>query len=185
MNLLISELENPYDKESLRLFPRTFKRFNNVQTIRCIKCGIDHPTFYYRYPKRNICNSCLAQPSDTHFTCKSCQQEFYYDFATLFKYERLVEKKDFVMPTHCPYCRADKRSCSTCSRIAPAYRIDDNGMCFDCASDFRNRIVEVYRCRDCPRTIELTQGQYDFHMKKFGKLPLRCEQCRQNRRSGY
>lgn len=181
---LEQELINPYDKESLKIFPRTFKRFSGTKTIHCIKCGIDHPDFYYRYPEKKICNSCLGQPSQTHFVCKTCGKSFYYDFGTLFKYEELVKTKDFSMPTHCPYCRSDKRKCVSCRKLVPAYRINDDGMCFDCAKIARERIVKRYYCK-CGREIELTQGQIDFYMKKFGNLPQRCKQCRESRRNGY
>lgn len=178
------ELDDPYDKESLRIFPRTFKRFSGTKTIRCAKCGIDHPDFYYKYPEKKICNSCLGQPSGTHFVCKSCGKSFYYDFGTLFKYEKLVETKDFSMPTHCPYCRSDKQKCVSCGKLVPVFRINNKGMCIDCAKDARERIAIRYSCR-CGRTIELTQGEYDFHMKKFGHLPRRCKQCKDSRRRGY
>lgn len=181
---LETELANPYDKESLKIFPRTFKRFSGTQTIQCIKCGIDHPVYYFRYPEKKICNSCLGKPSQTYFVCKSCGKAFYYDFGTLFKYEKLVETKDFSMPTHCPYCRSDKRKCLTCGKLIPAYRINDNGNCFDCAKIAREKIAKRYLC-ECGREIVLTQGEVDFNMKKFGRLPRRCKQCRENRRNGY
>lgn len=181
---LEQELTNPYDKESLRIFPRTFKRFSGTKTIQCTKCGIDHPVFYYKYPDKKICNSCLGKPSQTHFECKSCGKSFYYDFGTLFKYERLVETKDFHMPTHCPYCRSDKRKCECCGKMVPAYRINEKGMCIDCAKRERERIAKRYLCK-CGREIILTQGEVDFYIKKFGRLPQRCKQCRDNRRSGY
>lgn len=181
---LEQELINPYDQESLRIFPRTFKRFSGTKTIQCMKCGIDHPVFYYKYPERKICNSCLGKPSQTHFVCKSCGKSFYYDFGTLFKYERLVETKDFHMPTHCPYCRSDKRKCLCCGKLVPTYRINENGMCFDCAKQERERIDQSYPCK-CGRQIVLTKGQVDFYMKKFGKLPQHCKICRDNRRSMY
>lgn len=181
---LEQELINPYDKESLKIFPRTFKRFSGTQTIRCEKCGIDHPVFYYKYPDKKICNSCLGKPSQTHFVCKSCGKSFYYDFGTLFKYERLVETKDFHMPTHCPYCRSDKRKCTCCGKLVPAYRINGKGMCIDCAKQERERVVKRYFCK-CGREIILTQGEVEFYMRKFGRLPQRCKQCRDSRRSGY
>lgn len=175
------ELISPYDKESLKIFPCTFKRFSGTKTIKCIKCGIDHPIFYYKYPEKQICNSCLGKPSSTHFVCKSCGKSFYYDFATLFKYERLVETKDFHMPTHCPYCRSDKRKCVRCGKMVPAYRINEKGMCYDCSVQERERIVKVYPCRCGNNEIRLTQGEVDFYMKKFGRLPQRCKQCRDNK----
>lgn len=176
------ELADPYDKESLKIFPRTFKRFSGTKTIQCDKCGIEHPDFYYRYPEKKICNSCLGQPSETHFICKSCGKAFYYDYGTLFKYQKLVREKDFSMPTHCPYCRSDKLGCRDCGKMVPAYRINDKGICIDCAQ----KIVKRYSCEcKCGRMIELTQGEIDFNMNKFGRLPKRCKQCRQNRRSGY
>lgn len=178
------ELNNPYDKESLKIFPRTFKRFSGTKTIQCIKCGIDHPVFYYRYPEKRVCNSCLGQPSQTHFICKSCEKSFYYDFGTLFKYEKLVETKDFSMPTHCPYCRSDKRKCVSCGKLVPAYRINEKGMCFDCAKLAREQVARRYYCK-CGREIVLTQGEVDFYMKKFGRLPQRCKQCRDSHRNGY
>lgn len=181
---LEQELSNPYDAESLNIFPHTFKRFSGTKTIRCIKCGIDHPDFYYRYPEKRICNSCLGQPSETHFVCKTCNKSFYYDFGTLFKYEKLVETKQFSMPTHCPYCRSDKRKCKRCGELVPTYRLNDDGLCFDCAKIVRNQVARRYYGR-CGHMIELTQGQVDFYMKKFGELPQRCEQCRAKRRNGY
>lgn len=184
VNALVKELDDPYDKESLQLFPRTFKRYSGTTTIRCEKCGIDHPEFYFRFPDKRICNSCLGQPSNVHFECRSCRKSFYYDFGTLFKYERLVEKKSFSMPTHCPYCRSDKQKCTSCGRIVPTYRLNDDGVCFDCAKAARERISKTYYCR-CGNQITLTQGQVDFYMKKFGKLPQKCDQCRAARRSGY
>lgn len=181
---LEQELTNPYDEESLRIFPRTFKRFSGTKTVKCIKCGVEHPVFYYKYLDKKICNSCLGKPSQTHFECRSCGKSFYYDFGTLFKYERLVETKDFHMPTHCPYCRSDRRKCGICGKIVPAYRINEKGMCIDCAKLERERIAERYRCT-CGREIILTQGEVDFYMKKFGRLPQRCKQCRDARRNGY
>lgn len=181
---LEQELVNPYDKESLKIFPCTFKRFSGTKTIHCVKCGIDHPDFYYRYPERKICNSCLGQPSQTHFECKTCGKSFYYDFGTLFKYEELVKTKNFSMPTHCPYCRSDKRQCKCCKKLFPAYRLNDDGMCFDCAKIARDRIVKRYSC-SCGNEITLTQGQVDFYMRKFGDVPRHCEQCRKKRRNRY
>jgi hypothetical protein len=174
---LEAELNNPYDKESLKIFPRTFKRFSGMKTIKCKTCGIEHPIFYYRYPDRQICNSCLGKPSDTHFVCRSCGKSFYYDFGTLFKYEKLVETKNFSMPTHCPYCRSDKMKCMSCGKMVPTYKIGDNGMCFDCNKINRERIAERYYCK-CGNLIELTQGQVDHYMKQYGNLPKRCEICR-------
>lgn len=182
VNDLEQELTDPYDKESLKIFPRTFKRFSGTKTIQCVKCGIDHPDFYYRYPEKEICNSCLGQPSQVHFVCKSCGKAFYYDYGTLFKYEKLVKEKDFSMPTHCPYCRLDKVKCLSCGKMVPAYRINDRGICIDCSQ----KIVKRYPCEcRCGQMIELTQGEVDFNMNKFGRLPKRCKQCRQNRRNGY
>lgn len=178
------ELDNPYDKESLKIFPNTFKRFSGSNTIKCIKCGIEHPDFYYKYPEKKICNSCLGQPSQTYFVCKTCNKRYYYDFGTLFKYEKLVEKKAFSMPTHCPYCRSDKRKCVSCNLMFPAYRINDDGMCFDCAKKARERIAKRYYC-SCGREIVLTQGEVDFYMKKFGNLPKRCKQCKSSSRNWY
>ena len=178
------ELNDPYDKESLRIFPRTFKRFSGTKTIQCVKCKIDHPLFYYKYPEKRICNSCLGQPSQTHFVCKSCGKSFYYDFGTLFKYEKLVETKDFSMPTHCPYFRSDKQKCGSCGKMVPAYRINAKGICIDCVKAAREKIAKRYECK-CGREIVLTQGEVDFYMKKFGRLPQRCKICRDSRRNGY
>lgn len=186
VNEVEKELENPYDKESLKIFPRTFKRYSGTQTIRCIKCGIAHPSFYYRYPEKKICNSCLGQPSDKHFVCRSCQKTYYYDFSTLFKYEKLVETKNFKMPTHCPYCRSDKERCQgSCKRMVPSYRLNKNGMCPDCAKQIRESVVKRYRCQDCGNWIEITQGQKEFFEQKSMNLPVRCEACRNKRRNRY
>ena len=176
LDLLEQELQNPYDKESLQIFPKTFKRYEYTRTIKCEKCGIEHPDFYFSFKGKNICNSCLAKPSDTHFRCKSCEKDFYYDFKTLFKYEKLVKEKNFNMPTHCPYCRSDKKVCVQCGSLVPAYRLNEYGMCIDCA----NEIVKTYT-GECGHTITLTRRDVSFYLDKFGNLPKRCKKCRKNR----
>ncbi len=181
---LEQSLISPYDEESLQVFPRTYKRYSWTKTIRCEKCGIDHPVFYYRYPEKKICNSCLGKPSSTYFVCKSCGKSFYYDFGTLFKYQKLVETKSFSMPTHCPYCRADKQRCIDCGELVPSYRINKDGRCPDCAQNARNRIVQRYY-GICGHEIALTQGEVDFYMSKFGNLPRKCKNCRERQRRGY
>lgn len=183
---LEDELIDPYDKESLKIFPRTFKRYSGTQTIKCNKCGIEHPTFYYLYPEKRICNSCLGKPSTTFFVCKSCNMEYYYDYSTLFKYEKLVESKGFKMPTHCPYCRSDKERCKgECGKMQPTYRLDRNGMCPECSKKMRNRIVKRYYCSDCGTVVELSQGEVEFYQKKGWDIPNRCEKCRSKRRKRY
>ena len=180
---LEEELKNPYDNESLKMFPRTFKRYSGTKTITCRKCGIDHPLFYYRYPERQICNSCIGKISDTFFVCKNCQVEYYYDYSTLFKYEKLVETKGFKMPTHCPYCRSDKDSCKECNRIVPTYRLNEMGMCPDCAKKRSQKIVGRYTCLGCRRVINITQGEMDFYEKKGWNTPTRCKDCRSKRKN--
>ena len=181
---LENELIDPYDRESLEIFPHTFKRYSGTKTIHCEKCGIDHPAFYYRYPEKRICNSCLGQPSDVHFVCKTCGKSYYYDLGTLFKYERLVETKNFSMPTHCPYCRSDKKKCQgTCNEYYPAYKLNEKGLCYECAKRERDTIVKRYRGK-CGHEIALTKGQVDFYMTKFGNLPQRCKQCKDNYSNG-
>lgn len=179
---LEEELKNPYDRESLKIFPRTFKRYSGMKTIRCQKCQIDHPDFYYKYPEKQICNSCLGKPSETHFECKSCHKIYYYDYLTLFKYEKLAKTKGFSMPTHCPYCRSDRELCKGgCNKTVPLYRLNKYGKCPECAA----KIVRRYQCRDCRKWIELTQSQVDFYREKSLNLPVRCEKCRRERNNGY
>lgn len=182
---LEEELSDPYDKESLRLFPRTFKRYSGGKTIRCEKCGIDHPVFYYKYPEKKICNSCLGRPSGIHFVCRSCEKTYYYDYSTLFKYEKLVETKDFKMPTHCPYCRSDKERCTECGKMVPQYRLNQNGVCPDCAEAARKRVAETRKCKECGRWFELTQGELDSYERKSMQTPVRCEACRRKKRIRY
>lgn len=179
---LEEDLKNPYDKESLRMFPQTFKRFKGTETIQCIKCGINHPKFYYKYPEKRICNSCLARPSTTYFTCRTCRKDFYYDLFTLFKYEKLVEEKNFSMPTHCPYCRQDKAECPECKKLVPIFHMNKKGICFDCAK----KVVQEYPCAGkCGRTIKLTRGDIDFYSEKQMQLPKYCKICKEKRRRQY
>ena len=179
---LEEELKSPYDVESLKLFPRTFKRYSGTETITCKKCGIAHPKFYYKYPEKRICNSCIGKPSDMHFVCKSCQMEYYYDYSTLFKYEKLVVTKGFEMPTHCPYCRSDKDKCKSCGAMVPTYRLNSEGLCPDCAKKKKEMIVRKYNCSDCGREIKLTQGEVDFYYNKGWSIPSRCSKCRDKRK---
>ena len=180
---LEEELKNPYDGESLKMFPRTFKRYSGTKTIRCRKCGIDHPVFYFKYPESQICNSCIGKISDTYFVCKSCKIEYYYDYSTLFKYKKLVETKGFKMPTHCPYCRSDKDSCKECHRIVPTYRLNEMGICPDCAKMRSQKIVGSYTCKGCKKIISITQGEMDFYNSKGWEPPTWCKVCRSKRKN--
>lgn len=169
--------KNIYDKESLKIFPSTFRRSNNVQFVRCKYCGIEHPRFFFRdeYFETNcICNSCLSKKSNIYYKCESCGRVFYYTNKAAIFHQRKEASGEWKKQKYCKDCKSRTATCSKCGKILPTYSMR-GGMCFDC---YNNTIYTSIRCKSCGSVFSITNGQYEFFVKKGMSLPVRCERCR-------
>lgn len=167
VRILRKELEQPYDSESLELFPKTFKRDARTQFFKCQHCGVEYPKFYFyrRYfdtPYR-ICNSCLNTPSSKSFTCISSyhtapDRKFIYSKKMAIFHQLAAEQNPDWHKQH---------YCSECKHI-------------------RAQVFRQLRCRNCGCTFDFTFGQKEDYDKRFGvdnwKLPNYCSNCQKQRK---
>lgn len=179
------ELEHPVDPESLKIYPRTFKRGKNDEFYTCRYCGTAHPRFYFdnRYfDDYRICNGCIDKRSDVSFTCQSCGRTYFYTYRTAL-YHAMMKKKDseWKDQKHCRDCKNKTMRCIDCGEEKPFYFLQ-NGRCSSC---HRKAIYKNVRCKDCGREFSITNGEHDFHVQKGHSDPVRCESCRAKKKSGW
>ena len=190
VNRFSEELEKPYDSESLKIFPRTFKRFPDSRFIKCDYCGVEHPDFFYsqqnyKFPNTlnefRICNTCYNQRSDVYFVCEDCGRKFYYTNSTAIFHRRKKESdaawKD---QRHCADCKKKLEKCVGCGKMTPHYQLK-NGRCHECNDSWRNAVYKYIQCRDCGRSFGFTNGDREYYMKKGFNEPSRCPDCRANK----
>ncbi len=182
------ELENPFDKESLKIYPKTFKRSMNEVFYKCSFCGIEHPRFYFSnrfFDDFHICNDCIDKKSNVSFTCVDCGKTYYYTNRTAL-FHKQMKKKDaeWKDQKHCSDCKNKTLPCNHCGKEVPFYRLK-NGKCADCRSEYENKVYQVVKCRTCGRSFEITYRDKDFFESKGMSLPKNCPDCRgKNRRNG-
>lgn len=164
---LRKDLEHPYDIESLKLFPETFKRDAKTQFFKCQYCGIEYPKFYFyrKYfdtPYR-ICNSCLNTPSDKYFNCislyhTSVDRTFIYSMKmAIFHHIAATQNSDWHKQLYCNECK-----------------------------HIRSQVYTTLRCRNCGCLFDFTFGQKEDYDRRFGidkwKLPNYCPNCQKMRK---
>lgn len=180
------ELEAPFDRESLRIYPETFKRRENDRFFRCSCCGVSHPEFYFYNPKSNIgkiCNGCIDKMSDVCFTCKCCGKTYYYTNRTaLFHRMKKESDSDWRDQKYCRDCKNKTLNCCDCGQEKPYFMLKD-GRCPECNNRRRNAIYTTRICKDCGCTFSITVGEHESMALKGLNDPVRCESCRKKRKS--
>lgn len=173
------KLSNPYDPESKKLYPTTFRRANNRTFEKCDFCGKEHPSFYFsKYitvrnggrteqieleriigPDKKLCKTCFNEsagaifPDDkgAYFVCKGCGVKVYYTVEAKLRHD-YMEGIGVWKP---------QKWCSNC-----------------------NETYEVRTCIDCGEPFDLTVGRYKYLTEKGYDLPKRCFRCQERRRAG-
>ena len=176
------ELENPVDPESLKLYPRTFKKGKTDTFYTCKKCGVAHPEFYFNrkyFEEYRICNSCIDRRSDVSFTCKACGKTFYYTNRTaLFHASKKKNDSEWKDQKYCRDCKNKTLPCLDCGEIKPYYYLR-NGRCSTC----NDKIYSRNTCRDCGNYFTITVGDHEFNRSKGFSDPVRCKNCRDKRKN--
>lgn len=181
------ELENPVDPESLKIYPRSFKRGKNDEFYTCKYCGTAHPRFYFNnryFDDYRICNTCIDKRSEVSFTCQACGRTFYYTNRTAL-YHAMMKKKDsdWKDQKYCRDCKNKTLRCSDCGEEKPYYYLK-NGRCASCNERRRNSVYKNAVCRDCGRSFSISFGEHEFSLQKGFSDPVRCKSCRAKKRSG-
>lgn len=176
------ELEKPVDSESLKLYPRTFKKGKNDIFYTCTKCGVAHPEFYFdrRYFEEfRICNSCIDRQSDVSFTCKACGKTYYYTNRTaLFHASQKKKDSEWKDQKYCRDCKIKTVPCIGCGEMKPYYYLR-NGRCSTC----NEKVYKQAICSDCYTPFVITVGDHAFNQSKGFDDPVRCKACRSKRKS--
>ena len=181
------DLETPVDRESLRIYPRTFKRSKNETFYRCRFCGVEHPRFYFNdqfFDEYQICNDCIGKQSNVSFDCVDCKKTYYYTNRTaLFHKQKKEQDTSWKDQKHCRDCKRKTLNCSCCRKEVSYYQLRD-GMCPDCNSNYKKQVYERIQCKICGRTFDFTNGDREFYAKKGYSLPNKCTDCRNGGRQG-
>lgn len=148
------------DEESLKLFPKTYKKVLGHTYATCYICGRETDTEYMYEGK--YCNECISGMSET--TCKSCGEKFKYS-----NYRRYILKKP--VPDLCPKCFEKKRQEKKKQIIEKKKE-----------QTYRNEIFMTRTCSVCGKTFTITNGEHDYLVSKGLDMPKRCKDCRDNNR---
>lgn len=204
----LKDIQKPENRESLALYPDTFRIYEGDTVKRCKYCGREYPIVYFdkQYKRYDICNSCLGEASEVGFTCENCGKHFVYTRETALFHEMQREADpEWKKQRHCADCRSKVESCRGCGKLVPFYNLRD-GYCWDCnqtrkipcsncAKMFtperlingrcnRCQVVEIRRCKSCGTRFEITKGEKDYLYSKGYSLPQKCRDCRGSRDSG-
>ena len=138
-------LDHPYDSESLKIYPSTFRRAENRVFQTCGFCRKEHPSFFFQKQlriqvdhqwknvaldsvlgSRIICKICYHEsaeefsPNDSksYFICAGCGQKFYYTNAAMFTHEYMERFQGWKPKKWCSNCKEpyEERSCIQCGR---------------------------------------------------------------------
>lgn len=170
------KLSNPYDPESRKLYPVTFRRSNDRTFVKCDFCSVEHPSFYFcdhinvkngnareRIPleriigSKKLCKTCCNEsakeffPEDkrAYFDCEGCGDRIYYSVEAKLMHEYMENNKGW-MP---------KKWCSNCSET-----------------------YEMRTCIDCGEAFPVTVGRYKAFTRKGFALPRRCFECQKKKK---
>ncbi len=185
-------LEKPENRDSLKIYPTSFKRNPGETFYRCRYCGTEHPRYFFKneyFNEFRICNSCLEKRSDVFFKCVDCGRTFYYSNNTAL-FHRMKKEQDAAWKDqkHCSDCKNKKLPCRRCGRETPLYQLK-NGMCRDCNQERKKQVYVTKPCRNCGRPFDITVGDHEHYLEKGWSDPTKCEACRKNGstsgRTGY
>ena len=183
----IKDLQETEDKESLKIYPKSFKRGTGVPFYKCNYCGIEHPKFYFNaqyFDNFRICNSCIDKRSDVYFTCKACGRTYYYTNRTaLFHKTKKMQDSEWRDQKYCSDCKKKTIPCVSCEKETPYYYLK-NGRCPDCSKEYLSSTYKMITCRDCRKQFEFSIKDHEFYVSKRLSEPVRCPECRERKRNG-
>ena len=181
-------LLQPENRDSLALYPTTFKKEPGETFYRCRYCGVEHPKEYFDreyFQHFQICNGCLEKQSDVFFKCEDCGRTFYYSNRTaLFHRLRKMQDSEWKDQKHCSDCKRKTATCRSCGQEMPFFRLK-HGLCSTCNQTRLNSVYERRICRDCGRPFDITVKDYEYYRSRPDMhMPTRCKPCRDLKKAG-
>lgn len=150
------------DKESLELFPKTYKKAKGHTYATCNICGKEVDTKYMRDGK--YCYECLNEEAVAE--CKSCHKQFKYRP----NYRKYILLKS-TPPDFCSECMEKKRQ--EWERKKEERKKEQ---------EYRNEVFMTRTCSVCGKTFTITNGDHDYFVSKGWPMPTRCKDCRNSNR---
>lgn len=167
------------DKESLKMFPKTYKKKKGEVYRTCMLCHQEKPENLVS--KNGCCYECLR--GLTEGVCTKCGKTFLYRNDLALKYGS-------IYTSICAECsrkreeeekrrRLEEIRRKECARKREEEerrrRLEENRR-KEC--EYKNSVYKYETCTACHRKFEITNGEHDFFVSKGLDVPKRCKDCR-------
>lgn len=147
------------DEESLKLFPKTYKKVPGHTYAMCSLCGREIDTEYMH--EGWYCNECIKGMSES--ICKSCGEKFKYsNYKEYILHERVSDL--------CPNCLKKK--------VKQIKKEEEKRQ----RQAYCNKVYMMRECSVCGKIFTITNRERDYFVSKGLDMPKRCKDCRDNNR---
>ena len=166
------------DKESLKMFPKTYKKAKGIVYRTCVLCHQEKPENLVS--KNGCCYECLR--GLTEGVCTKCGKTFLYRNDLALKYGSIYTS----ICAECSRKREEEEKRRRCEEI----RLKE------CArkreeeerrrrreekkrkeQEYRNSVFKYETCTACHRRFEITNGEHEYLVSKGLDMPKRCKDC--------
>ena len=171
-----------YDRNSMEMFPKSYKKIPNETYLICDLCKQEvPPSLIKSHAGKHYCLPCLEK--STIFHCKNCGAQMEYT-----NYRKFID--EIPAPSYCKECKNKYKM--ELEEKAYLARIEAERK--KAAAEEKRRQAEAYRnstfrtitCNCCGKKFNITNGENEYFQKKGLELPKRCPECRsQGRRPDY
>lgn len=155
------------DKESLKMFPKTYKKAKGIVYRTCTLCKQEKPESCFS--KNGVCYECLNGKSEV--TCTKCGKIFTYP-------NRLKLKTDFTYPSLCMECKQhelDRKREEKEKRLM--FKKEKRMEKLRKEQEYRNSVYKYGICTACHKQFVITNGEHDYLVSKGLNMPKRCKDC--------
>lgn len=145
------------DKESLKMFPKTYKKAKGIVYRTCVLCHQEKPEILVS--KNGFCYECLR--GLTEGVCTKCGKTFLYRNDLALKYGP-------IYTSICAECSRKREEEERRRRREEKKRKEQ---------EYRNSVFKYETCTACHRRFEITNGEHDYLVSKGLDMPKRCKDC--------
>lgn len=157
------------DKESLKMFPKTYKKAKGVVYRTCLLCHQEKPENLVS--KSGYCYECLN--GTTEAVCTKCGKTFTYR-------NRLALKYGSIYTSLCNECKQRELDRKREEKERLRKEREERQERKRKEQEYRNSVYKYVTCTACHRQFEITNGEHDYLVSKGLDMPKRCRDCRAN-----
>lgn len=158
------------DKESLKLFPKTYKKAKGIVYRTCKYCHQEKPiSMMYN---DDYCRECMI--GTTKAICSACGKTFTYRNDMVLKYGTTFDT------SICWDCKQKKKEEARQEAFHKAYlkRQEEKRK----QQEYKNSVYKYVTCSACHKQFAITNGEHDYYESKGLDMPKRCKECRESGR---